>query len=329
MAEKFNAVIAGTGTALPEQRLTNADLEKIVDTSDDWIVSRTGIRERRKLEPGFSNVDLSARAAQTALDAACLKPDELDLILVATITPDYPTPSTACLIQARLGAFRAAAFDISAGCSGFLYAMNVGQQFISGGVYRNVMVVGVEILSRVTDWEDRGTCVLFGDGAGAVVLQRTGGDRGIIACELGADGRGADLLIIPGGGSANPASAETVARRLHTIKMNGNEVFKFAVRQVEETLLNLLKQANAAPHELDFLFLHQANLRIIESARKRLNLPPERVPVTIDRYGNMSTATIPVSWHEEAAAGRLKKGDLVAAVAFGSGLTWAGIILRW
>ncbi|MEW5785392.1 MAG: beta-ketoacyl-ACP synthase III [Bacillota bacterium] len=326
---KYNAAVTGTGAALPAQRLTNADLEKIVDTNDAWIIARTGIRERRKLEEGFSNVDLSTRAAQEALAEAGLKPEELDLILVATVTPDFQTPSTACLLQARLGALRAAALDLSAGCSGFIYALNVGQQFIQNSTYRNILVVGVEVLSRVTDWKDRGTCVLFGDGAGAVVLQPTTEKRGIVACELGADGRGAELLIIPAGGSDRPASAETVAGRLHYVKMNGNEVFKFAVRQVEETLFNLLERGGVKPEALDYLFLHQANLRIIESARKRLNLPPERVPVNIDRYGNMSSATIPVSWHEEAAAGRLKKGDLVAAVAFGAGLTWGGILMKW
>jgi 3-oxoacyl-[acyl-carrier-protein] synthase III len=329
MDHNINVAITGTGAALPGQRVTNADLEKIVDTTDEWIVSRTGIRERRKLEPGLSNLDLSGRASREALQNAGLEPAQLDLILVATVTPDYQTPSTACLIQKTLGAYRAAAFDLSAGCSGFIYALSVACQFIRGGVYRNVLVVGVEVLTRITNWKDRGTCVLFGDGAGAVVLQPVQDDRGIIALELGADGRGAELLIVPAGGSAQPASADTVAQNLHSIRMQGNEVFKFAVRVVEETLATLLERGGAAPAELDYLFMHQANLRIIEHARKRLKLPPERVPVNIDRYGNMSSATVPVSLHEEATAGRLKKGDLLAMVAFGSGLTWGGALVRW
>lgn len=329
MKPEFNVAITGTGAALPEQKLTNFDLEKLVDTSNEWVVARTGIRERRKLDPGLSNIDLSVRASREAVQRAGLDPEQLDLILVATITPDYPTPSTACLIQRELGAHRAAAMDLSAGCTGFIYALSVAHQFIRGGVYRNVLVVGVEILTRVTNWEDRTTCVLFGDGAGAAVLQPSRDDSGIISVELGADGRGADLLIIPAGGSAHPASAETVAKKMHSIRMNGPEVFKFAVRVVEETLFTLLERGQVKPEELDYLFLHQANLRIIESARKRLKLPPERVPVNIDRYGNISSATIPVSLHEEAAAGRLKKGNLLAVIAFGAGLTWGGALLRW
>ncbi len=324
-----NIAVTGTGAALPEQCITNKDLEKWVDTSDAWIVSRTGIRERRKLEEGLSNADLSEAAAVMALHNAGLKAEELDLILVATVTPDHMTPSTSCLLQARLGAHRAAAMDLSAGCTGFIYALTVGNQFILSGAYRNVLVVGVEVLSRVTDWEDRGTCVLFGDGAGAVVLQPVEEERGLITFELGADGRGAGLLIVPAGGSALPASSDTVQQRQHYIRMNGNEVFKFAVRAVEDTLAVLMERGNITAGQLDYLFLHQANLRIIESARKRLNLSPERVPVHIDRYGNMSSAAIPISLHEEAAAGRLKPGDLLAAVAFGAGLTWGGVLMRW
>lgn len=328
--DKINVAVCGTGAALPDQRLTNADLEKIVDTSDEWIVTRTGIRERRKLEQGLSNIDLTARAAETALFSAGLEPAQLDLILVATVTPDHITPSTACILQGRLGAYGAAAMDVSAGCTGFIYAMATAQQFIQNGVYRNALVIGTEILTRITDWEDRSTCVLFGDGSGAVVLQAAGdGDSGIISFELNADGRGRDMLIVPAGGSALPASAETVRDRLHSVRMNGNEVFKFAVRVVEETLVRLLDRAGLDAGDIDYLFLHQANLRIIEHARKKLKLPPERVPVNIDRYGNMSSATIPVAVHEEVTAGRLKKGALVAMIAFGSGLTWGGVLMKW
>jgi 3-oxoacyl-[acyl-carrier-protein] synthase-3 len=326
---KINVAVTGTGAALPEQRVTNQDLERMVETSDEWIVSRTGIRERRKLESALSSADLATAAAAMALKNAGLDAGALDLILVATVTPDHMTPSTACLLQDRLGAGRAAAMDLSAGCTGFIYALTTGYQFILSGACRCVLVVGVEVLSRVTDWEDRATCVLFGDGAGAVVLQPVQEDRGLITFELGADGSGAGMLLIPAGGSKYPASAETVQKRLHYVRMNGNEVFKFAVRAVEDTLATLLQRGGVTSGQLDYLFLHQANLRIIESARKRLNLSPDRVPVHIDRYGNMSSAAIPITMHEEAEAGRLNKGDLLAAIAFGAGLTWGGVLMRW
>ncbi len=329
MIKKINTVINGTGAAVPDTVITNSDLEKMVETSDQWIVSRTGIRERRKLEKGLSNVDLSELASREALQRAGLDPVELDLIIVATITPDHHSPSTSCLLQARLGAFKAAAFDISAGCTGFIYALTVAHQFIRSGTYKKVLVVGAEVLSRYTDWEDRGTCVLFGDGAGAVVLGPTETERGIINYSLHADGRGGKLLYIPAGGSAMPASEETLQNRMHSIKMNGNEIFKFAVKVVEENLSEILEQEGLRAEDLDILFLHQANLRIIEHIRKRLKLPHEKVPVNIDRYGNTSAATIPLAIHEEVLAGRVKEGDLVAMVAFGAGLTWGGLLLRW
>lgn len=329
MNKRIKTIITGTGAALPKQIITNSDLERMVETSDEWIVSRTGIRERRKLEEGLSSIDLTERASREALERAMVDPSELDLIIVATVTPDYPTPSTSCLLQARLKAFKSAALDISAGCTGFIYALTVGHQFISSGIYNKVLVVGVEVLTRVTDWEDRSTCVLFGDGAGAVVLQATDEERGFINFSLKADGRGAELLIIPAGGSAMPASTETVQKRLHSIKMNGNEIFKFAVRVVEETLQEMMGREKLKPEHLDYLFLHQANLRIIEHIRKRLKLPQGKVPVNIDRFGNMSSATIPIAIHEEIVAGRLKEGDLVAMVAFGAGLTWGGLLMNW
>ena len=329
MNRPIRAVINGTGMAVPEQTITNLDLEKLVDTSDQWIVSRTGIRERRKLETGFSSVDLAEKASREALERASVLPADIDMIIVATVTPDYPTPSTSCLLQARLQAYKASAMDLSAGCSGFVYALGVGNQFIGSGSCKNILVVGVEVLTRVTDWSDRGTCVLFGDGAGAVVLQPTTGDRGILKVSLNADGRGAELLLIPAGGSMNPASPQSLHDRLHFIKMNGNEIYKFAVRVVEETLEELLGEADLRAEDLDYLFLHQANLRIIEHIRRRLKLPPEKVPVNIDRFGNMSSATIPVAIHEEIVAGHLKEGDLLAMVAFGAGLTWGGITMKW
>ncbi len=329
MNKGVNSIITGTGAAVPEQVITNLDLEKMVETSDDWIVSRTGIQERRKLEDGLSGVDLTEGAAREALERASLDPSELDLIIVATVTPDYPTPSTSCLLQARLEAYQAAALDLAAGCTGFIYALTVGHQFIHSGTYKKILVVGVEVLTRITDWEDRSTCVLFGDGAGAVVLEATEEERGFINFSLKADGRGADLLIQPAGGSAMPACTETLQKRLHYLKMSGNEIFKFAVRVVEETLLDMLERENLKPEDLDRLFLHQANLRIIEHIRKRLKLPTEKVPVNIHRFGNMSSATIPIAMHEELVAGRLKEGDLVAMVAFGAGLTWGGLLVKW
>ena len=329
MDRTTRSMIAGIGVAVPRKIITNYDLEKIVDTSDHWIVTRTGIKQRRVLEKGRSNVDLSEQAAREALDRAGLKPEQLEMILVGTITPDYPFPATACLLQARLGASKALAFDLSAGCTGFVYALTVADQFIRSGACQNALVIGVEVLSRIVDWEDRSTCVLFGDGAGAAVVTRTNSGRGILSFDLGSDGRGAELLMIPGGGSSFPTSRETVDRKLHYVKMNGNEIFKFAVRVVEENTLNLLKKAGFTPADLDFLFLHQANLRIIESARKRLKIPPERVPVNIDRYGNTSSAAIPLLIKEEMDAGRLLPGSLVAMVAFGAGLTWGGVLATW
>ncbi len=315
--------------ALPPKIITNKDLEEMVETTDEWIVSRTGIRERRKLEEGLSAADLAEKASLEALEAASLDPSDLDLILVATVTPDYPTPATSCLLQARLSALNAGAMDLSAGCTGFIYALSVGHQFIKNGACKNILVVGVEVLTRVTDWEDRGTCVLFGDGAGAVVISASREDRGIFSFSLKADGRGAELLMVPGGGSAMPASLESISNRAHFIKMNGNEIFKFAVRVVEDTLFEMLAEKELKPEDLDFLILHQANLRIIEHVRKRLKLPKEKVPVNIDRLGNTSSATIPIAIHEEIRAGRLRQGDLVAMVAFGAGLTWGGLLIKW
>ncbi len=330
MIKPCNSIITGTGAALPDQVITNQDLEEMVETNNEWIVSRTGIRERRKLEDGLSNADLSEKAAREALSRAGVDPAELDMILVATVTPDHHTPSTSCILQARLEAFKAGAMDISAGCTGFVYALSVAHQFIYSGVYRKVLVVGVEILTRFTDWEDRSTCVLFGDGAGAVVVEATAEEnRGIIDFTLKSDGRGARLLYVPAGGSALPASQETVSNRMHYLIMNGNEIFKFAVKVVENTLFELLQKENKKPEDLDMIILHQANLRIIDHIRKHLKMPPEKFPVNIDRFGNTSSATIPIAMHEEILAGRLKEGDLVAMVAFGAGLTWGGVLMRW
>ncbi len=317
--------------AIPQKVVTNSDLEKMVDTSDSWIISRTGIRERRILEKELACSALALEASAQALEKAHFDPAGLDLIVVSTVTPDYPTPSTACLVQAGLKANKAAAFDISAGCSGFIYGLAAAESFISSGLYRNALVIGSEVLSRVTDWQDRSTCVLFGDGAGAVLLEANTekDNRGIIDIILGSDGRGAEELYIPGGGSKNPASEESIAAKLHSIKMNGNEIFKFAVRVVEDTLYELLERHALKSDLLDHLFLHQANERIIRHIQKRLGLPTEKIPLNLDRYGNTSSASIPITLHEELTSGRLRENDLIALVGFGSGLTWGGALIRW
>lgn len=321
--------IIGTGSCLPEKILTNHDLEKIVDTSDEWIRTRTGIRERRVAGDDTAASDLSVTAAERALATAGVSPEELDLIIVATVTPDNLFPSTACLVQERLGAQKAAAFDLSAGCTGFLYALGVGQQFIASGTYEKVLVIGVDLLTKIINWQDRSTCVLFGDGAGAVVLAPAPPGEGILSLYLGADGSGGPLLIMPAGGSRLPASLETVNRKLHTIQMQGSEVFKFAVRIMGEASLIALEKAGLKKEEVDLLIPHQANIRIIEAALKRLGLPPEKVYVNLDHYGNMSSASVPVALDEARREGKLKRGDKVVLVSFGAGLTWGAAVVRW
>ncbi|KYH32489.1 beta-ketoacyl-ACP synthase III [Neomoorella mulderi] len=321
--------IVGTGSCLPERVLTNAELEQMVDTSDEWIRSRTGIRERRIASQDTAASDLAVPAAVKALKMAGLTAEAVDLIIVATVTPDTLFPATACLVQERLGARGAAAFDLSAGCSGFIYALAAASQFIAAGVYQTALVIGVEILSKIINWQDRNTCVLFGDGAGAVVLQAVPAGEGLLGLHLGADGSGGSLLSMPAGGSRLPASSSTVEKHLHTIHMNGPEVFKFAVRVMGEASLKALEQAGLRKEEVDFLIPHQANIRIIEAATKRLGLAPEKVYVNLDRYGNMSSASIPVALDEAYREGRLKRGDKVVLVAFGAGLTWGAAVLSW
>lgn len=321
--------IVGIGSCMPERIITNEDLEKIVDTSDEWIRTRTGIRERRIVDPGTAASDLSVPAANKALEMARLPAEKLDLIVVATVTPDTIFPATACYIQERLGAGAAAAFDVSAGCTGFIYALSIASQFIAAGVYNNALVVGVEIFSKFINWQDRNTCVLFGDGAGAAVLKPVDPGEGIIGLYLGSDGSGARDLIIPAGGSRMPASIETIKNSLHTIHMNGSEVFKFAVRIMADASLKALEDAGLKTEEISLLIPHQANIRIIDAATKRLGILPEKVYVNLDRYGNISSASIPVALDEVYQAGRLKKGDKVLLVAFGAGLTWGAIVLNW
>jgi 3-oxoacyl-[acyl-carrier-protein] synthase III len=308
----MNAGIIGIGRYLPEKVLTNADLEKMVDTSDEWIRTRTGIEERRVAGEDVNTSDMAYEAAKKAISDAEISAEELDLILVATVTPDQPFPSVACLLQDRLGAKKAAAMDISAACAGFMYGMITGKQFIDNGVYKNVLIVGVEKLSRITDWDDRNTAVLFGDAAGAAVLGPVPDGKGILAFELGADGSGAKHLY-----------------QEENIVMNGREVFKFAVRQMGESSVNVIEKAGLKKEDVDFLIPHQANIRIMEAARQRLELPVEKMSKTVNKYGNTSAASIPVSLVEDLQDGRVKEDDVVVMVGFGGGLTWGAIVMRW
>lgn len=321
--------ILGTGSYLPEKVLTNADLEKMVETSDEWIVTRTGIRERRIAAPEQASSDLAYEAAQKALKAAGLRGEDLDLIIVGTVTPDSFFPSTANILQDRLGARHAASFDLAAACSGFLYGVVTASQFIRNGSYRYALVVGVDTLSKITNYEDRNTCVLFGDGAGAVVIGPVPEGYGLLAFELGSDGSGGSLLNMPAGGSRLPASVETVEKKLHTIHMSGQDVFKFAVRIMQTASLNVIEKAGLAPSDIDFLIPHQANYRIIEAAMRRLQLDESRVVINLDRYGNMSSASIPVALDEALRQGRIKDGDHLVLVGFGGGLTWGAAVVRW
>jgi 3-oxoacyl-[acyl-carrier-protein] synthase-3 len=321
--------IAGIGSYVPEKVITNEDLSKLVDTSDEWIVQRTGIRERRIVDDNTSTSDIATIAARRALQDGEILPEEIDLILVATVTPDMAFPSTACIVQKNIGAVNAAAFDISVGCAGFIYGLSIGVSFIRSGAYNKVLIIGAETLSKIVNWKDRSTCILFGDGAGACVLERCEDGFGFLDFDLGTDGTGGDLLTMPAGGSRLPASFETVSNNLHTIKMDGQEVFKFAVRIIEKTSVNLLNKANIALDEIDYLVPHQANIRIIEAASKKLKLSDDKVYVNLDRYGNMSSASIPVALDEAYKNSLLNKGDMVLLVAFGAGLSWGSTLIKW
>ena len=325
----FAAGIIGIGCYLPEKKLTNQDLEKMVDTSDAWITERTGIKTRHIAAPDQATSDLAYEAAVRALADADTKPEELDLIIVATESPDYKYPSTACLLQTRLGAKNAAGFDLSAGCSGFVYGLGIGSQSIVSGLYRKILLVGAETLSRITDWTDRNTCVLFGDGAGAAVLGRVEEGYGILSLDLGADGSGGRHLIQPAGGSRKPTTHETVDAHEHLINMDGQDVFKFAARRMPYACRKVLQKAGMTIDDIALLVPHQANLRIIDNAIERLKIDRDRVWINIDKHGNMSAACVPVCLAEAQEAGRLKKGDNVIMVAFGAGLTWAGALVKW
>lgn len=320
--------LLGLGYYVPEKILTNADLEKMIDTSDEWIRTRTGISQRRIAAEGQSTSDLSVKAAQAALQEAKLKPTDLDMILVATMTPDMPCPATACIVQAKLGAPQAAATDVAAACSGFVYGLVMAQQFVATGTYRHVLVVGAEILSRVVDWTDRSTCVLFGDGAGAAVVSET--TRGqILSAYLGSDGTQADLLKVPGGGVSLPASEESVRARAHFLKMNGTEVFKHAVREMAQAALTAIERAGIKAEQIGCVIPHQANIRIIQAVVERAGIPIEKVYLNVDRYGNMSAASTIVALCEAVRDGRVKPGDYALLVAFGAGLTWGACVIRW
>lgn len=320
--------IIGLGEYLPKKVLTNADLEKMVDTSDEWITTRTGIKERRIAAKNEATSDLAIKAAHEALEDAKIKAQDIDLIIVATITPDMQFPSVASILQNALGAKHAVSFDISAACAGFVYALSVANHFIASGTYKNALVVGAEILSSITDWKDRNTCILFGDGAGAAVLSEVK-SGGIISTYMGCDGSNLRLLNLPGGGSRNPASHETVDKRMHYIKMEGNELFKIAVKTMTEAARVVLKQAGLKFSDIDLIIPHQANARIIFAVAKMLGLSEDKIYLNIEKYGNMSSASTVIALCEAVKEGRVKKGDIVLLDAFGAGLVWGACIIEW
>jgi len=320
--------IIGVGEYLPKKILTNADLEKMVDTSDEWITTRTGIKERHIVSEGEAASDLAFNASNLALADAGIKAEDIDLIVVATITGDMPFPSVASILQNKLGAMHAACFDISAACAGFVYALSVANQFLACGTYKNALVIGVEVLTSVTDWQDRGTCVLFGDGCGAVVLSevKTGG---IISTYLGCDGSRANILNMPAGGSRCPATHDTVDQRMHYIKMQGNELFKIAVNTMTKAALVVLEQAKMTFADVDLIIPHQANARIIMAVAKKLGIPEDKVYLNIERCGNMSSASTATALCEAVKEGRVKKGDIILLDAFGAGLVWGASVIQW
>lgn len=301
----------------------------MVDTSDEWITERTGIKERRIAGENQAASDLAYEASKIALDRAKLTPEDIEMIIVATVSGDMPFPSTACFLQAKLGAVSAVGFDINAACSGFLYALSIADSFIRSKTYKRILVVGTEVLSKITDWKDRTTCVLFGDGAGVAILEPTEEDRGIISMHINSDGRMWDLLNIPGGGSRTPTSEKTVREGLHYIKMKGNETFKIAVRTLEDLVVKTLEEQGLESSQLSLLIPHQANLRIIQATADRLGLPMSKVVINLDKYGNTSAASIPIALDESISRGRIKEGDYILLEAFGGGLTWASALIKW
>ena len=329
MRQNQRASITGIGSYLPSKVLTNYDLEKMVDTSNDWIIQRTGIKERRIVENGVTTSDLATQSSLRAMEDAGVSPKDLDMIITSTITPDHIFPSTSCYIQQKIGATRACAFDILAACAGFIYAMSIGQSFINSGAMKTVLVVGAECLSKITDYTDRATCVLFGDGAGAVIIQRNPVKHEILSSSLAADGSEADVLIMPGGGARNPASLESIQQRMHYIQFKGKEVFKLAVNNITNLILKTTKENGFTLEDIDLIIPHQSNLRIIEATMEKLGLPMEKAFVNIDKYGNTSSASVPIAIDEARKEGRLRKGNIVMLVAFGGGLTWGSSVIRW
>ncbi len=325
----MKAQIIGTGSYIPEMIMSNHDLEKKVQTNDQWIVERTGIRERRIAASDESTSDLAVKAARKAIEAAGIGPDQIDFIIVATSMPDMFFPSTACIVQDKLKATRAAAFDLSAACSGFVYALSVGEQFVRSGGSQYVLVIGAETMSRLTDWTDRSTCILFGDGAGAAVLAPSDSENGILSVHLHTDGKLWDLICVPGGGSAMPVSEKVLAEHLNTIQMKGSETFRVAVRNLEEVAREALQSNGLSTSDVDFIVPHQANIRILNAVASRLDIPKEKMVVNLDRYGNTSAASIPVALDEAVLDGRIKKGNIILFLAFGGGLTWASALVRY
>ena len=328
--KKIRAQITALGMYVPEKRVTNDDLALLVDTSDEWIRERSGISERRIVSDGQANSDLSVKAIENAFQGGDFRPEELDLIIVATVTPDMMFPSTACIVQDKIGARNAWAFDLSGACSGFLYAMATGAQFVQTGMYKKVLVVGTDVMSSILNFEDRSTCVLFGDGAGAILLEPTEDpDVGIIDFLLHSDGAGGKFLYMPAGGSLHPASHETIDKKMHYVHQDGRNVFKHAVKLITEVSRDILERNGYTADDVNLLIPHQANLRIIQSSLERLGLSPDRVVINIDRYANTTAATIPIGLTEAHQQGRIKKGDLLLLASFGAGFTWGSVLLRW
>jgi len=321
--------ISGVGSYVPERVVTNADLEKMVDTTDEWITTRTGIKARRVAAADEFTSDMATHAATRAMKKAGIKPEQIDLIIVATITPDMPFPSTACLVQRKIGAYRAAAFDIEAACSGFIFGLEIGQQFIMSRTYNVVLVIGAEKLSSIVNWTDRNTCVLFGDGAGAAILQNRPDSHGLLTACMGADGRKGDLLSMPGGGSRCPATAASVGAGLHFLRMDGKETFKSAVQAMHTAATEALSRCEIDISQIKCIIPHQANLRIIDAVSERLGAKPEQVFINLDRYGNTSAASVAIALDEAVESKRIHRGDLILMVVFGAGLTWGAAVIEW
>lgn len=326
----MRARISGTGSALPDKILTNRDLELMVETSDEWITSRTGIKQRRIAAENQYTSTLAVQAARRALDMSGCNAEEIDMIIVGTVTPDFPFPATACIIQNELGAVNAVAFDVSAACSGFIYGLSIVEKFIMSGTVRKALVIGAEILSRIVDWTDRNTCILFGDGAGAAIVEATAGDAGLLSTHIFSNGSYWNLLHLPGGGSRNPSSSpKTIDERLCYLRMDGNDVFKHAVKAMDMAATTALQANSLTPADVDLFIPHQANMRIIDATGRRLGIPSERVFVNVHNYGNTSAASIPIALDEANRTGRIKQNDIVLLDAFGGGFTYGSALFRW